>query len=234
LSILAPQFFVVGKRLGGGRMAESKKSYPMLPIAHWWNLRKKFRQSLPGVVTGSYLATVLNMEEKSANANVLPFLKTLGIIDEEGKTTERAKLWRDDQHYPEVCRAILKDVYPAELLDAVTNPTDREAAARWFARQSGAGEAAVARMAALYSVLVEADATKQPGQETRSPAKKAPKTQPKTTTRANELPGNPQGLNPPAAPGVHINLEIHISADASADQIDLIFAAMAKHIYKRV
>jgi hypothetical protein len=45
---------------------------------------------------------------------------------------------------------------------------------------------------------------------------------------------NPASSNLLAAPGVHINLEIHISADATADQIDLIFAAMAKHIYKRV
>jgi hypothetical protein len=34
-------------------------SFPMLPIAHWWTLRKKFKQSIPGVVTASYLATVL-------------------------------------------------------------------------------------------------------------------------------------------------------------------------------
>jgi hypothetical protein len=218
-------------------MAEAKKSFPMLPISHWWNLRRKFKQSLPGVVTGSYLATVLNMAEKSANANVLPFLKTLGIIDDKGKTTERAKLWRDDHHYTEVCNAILKDVYPSELLDAVPNPTDnREAAERWFGRQSGAGEAAIGRMPALYSVLVEGDASKQ-NQE--KPARAVKQTQ--HTTQAKEQPRvnppadpNPWSLNPPAGPGVHINLEIHISADASADQIDLIFASMAKHIYKRV
>lgn len=85
-------------------MAEPKKSYPMLPIAHWWALRKKFKQSIPGVVTDSYLATVLDMEANSARANVLPFLKTLGIIDNEGKTGERATQWRDDEHYPEGAR----------------------------------------------------------------------------------------------------------------------------------
>jgi len=211
-------------------MAEPKKSFPMLPISHWWNLRKKFKQSLPGVVTGSYLATVLNMAEKSANANVLPFLKTLGIIDDDGKTTERAKLWRDDQHYPEVCAAILKDVYPAGLLDAVTNPTeDRVAAERWFARQSGSGEAAAGRMAALYSILVEANATKQQDKEKPAKAAKAAKpTQPKAKEAKQQQAVNPASSpafsNPPAAPGVHINLEIHISADASADQIDLIAA----------
>jgi hypothetical protein len=64
-------------------MAEEKKSFPMLPISHRWALRKKFKQSIPGVVTDSYLATVLEMGANSARANVLPFLKTLGIIDEQ-------------------------------------------------------------------------------------------------------------------------------------------------------
>ncbi len=91
-------------------MAEQKQSFPMLPINHWWALRKKFKQSIPGVVTDSYLATVLNMQENSARANVLPYLKQLQIIDEEGKTGERAKLWRDDGHYAEVCKAIREEI----------------------------------------------------------------------------------------------------------------------------
>jgi len=220
-------------------MAEAKKSFPMLPIGHWWSLRRKFKQSLPGVVTGKYLATVLNMVERSANVHVLPYLKTLGIIDDKGKTTERAKLWRDDQHYPEVCRAMLEDVYPKELLETVPNPTDdRAEAKRWFAHHSGVGEIAVRRMAALYSLLVDADVSKQ-NQE--KPAKTAKPTEPKVRESRRQPPVTPPDPeattplpNPPAAPGVHINLEIHISADATADQIDLIFAAMAKHIYKRV
>jgi len=33
-------------------------------------------------------------------------------------------------------------------------------------------------------------------------------------------------------PEVNINLQIHISADASPDQIDQIFMSMSKHLYK--
>lgn len=84
----------------------------MLPVGHWWTLRKKFKQSIPGVVTDNYLATALDMSVGSTRANVLPFLKPLGIIDDEGRTTGRAKLWRDDGHYPEVCKAIAAEVYP--------------------------------------------------------------------------------------------------------------------------
>jgi hypothetical protein len=227
-------------------MAEQKKPFPMLPIAHWWALRKKFKQSIPGIVTDKYLATVLEMEVNSARANVLPFLKTLGIIDDEGKTTDRAKLWRDDIHYPEVCQAIVKEVYSKDLIEAVPNPNqERSQAERWFANHTGTGHAAVRRMAALYATLVEADASKQPGQEKKSPPKKAQKqhTKPRETrmakaaaneTASSPLPSSTQALSGPIpiAPGININLQIHISADASSDQIDQIFASMAKHIYK--
>jgi len=220
-------------------MAEPKKSYPMLPIAHWWALRKKFKQSIPGVVTDSYLATVLDMEANSARANVLPFLKTLGIIDSEGKTGERATQWRDDQHYPETCQAILKEVYPSELLSAVTDALQRAQAERWFANKTGSGESAASRMAALYCVLLEADASKQPEEkaerarpekaEKRASAASSTSTAPEASKHVVATPG-PNALQ---IPGININLEIHISADSTPDQIDAIFASMAKHIYHR-
>lgn len=230
-------------------MAEPKKSFPMLPAGHWWALRRKFKQSIPGVVTTNYLATVLDMGVDSARANVYPFLRVLGIIDDDGKTTERAKHWRDDIHYAEVCKKILAEVYPDELLQAVPDPRgNRDGAKRWFANHTGAGENACARMAALYTVLVEADP--DGGEETQKVASAKPK---KTKVPEKKTPESPQNIRqvnaPPDAhpsaplnvppknsdngPDVSLNLQIHISADASPDQIEQIFAAMAKHIYKR-
>ncbi|MGH9759259.1 MAG: DUF5343 domain-containing protein [Blastocatellia bacterium] len=227
-------------------MGEQKRTFPMLPIAHWWALRKKFKQSIPGVVTDNYLATVLDMEVNSARANVLPFLKTLGIIDAEGKTLERAKQWRDDGHYVEVCQAMVRDVYPKDLLEAVPRPDEeRGQAERWFANHTGAGEAAVKRMVALYSVLVEADPSKQPDAE-KTRARRAEKDQTKVKS-VGEAEAVKDSRSPatgsrssgpshiersPQPPGININLEIHISADATPDQIDQIFASMAKHIYR--
>lgn len=222
-------------------MAEEKRAYPMLPIAHWWALRTKFQQSIPGVVTDGYLATVLSMGANSARANVLPFLKTLGIIDEEGKTGQRAKQWRDDAQYAQVCKEILKQVYPQELLDAVTDASHRAQAERWFANETGAGKSAAQRMAALYCLLTEADASKQPGEkparvrgEKKPERKHAVEAAPTPTTAPDSAPAisgaDSKSLQ---APGIRINLEIHISADATPDQIDAIFASMARHIYRR-
>lgn len=219
----------------------------MLPVGHWWTLRKKFKQSIPGVVTDNYLATVLEMNVNSVRANVLPFLKSLGIIDDDGKTTEQAKLWRDDGHYPDVCKTIVNKVYPKELLEAVPNPNEnRDAAKRWFANHTGAGESACNRMAALYTVLIEADSTSQPdGKKLSSKPKSQNNKNTKSTTKNNkkqsvteksssyDSPPPVSASNRNEGPDININLQIHISADASSDQIEQIFAAMAKHIYKR-
>lgn len=233
-------------------MAEAtKKSYPMLPVGHWWTLRKRFKQSIPGVVTEGYLSTVLKMAAQSARANVLPFLKTLGIIDDEGKTTERAREWRDDSRYAGVCKEILKQVYPQELLDTVNDSSQVDEAQRWFARDAGVGEGAARRMATLYVLLLEADVSKTPDEkaERARPERKSPASASRPDFARREAaprePAAPASAAPPPAiapshmsspshlPGININLEIHISADATSDQIDAIFASMAKHIYNK-
>ncbi len=223
-------------------MAEEKKKYfPMLPIAHWWNLREKFKQSIPGVVTDNYLASALKTTAKSARQNILPYLKDIGLIDEEGRTQELAKVWRDDHEYSDVCMEILESIYPEELRSAISAPNEeREAVERWFANQTGTGVSAVRRMAAFYIVLSEGDVSKKPEKkEPKIPKKKeaGPGTQDRPTstvgTETKTEPSKQQILAPPWAPGVNINLEIHISSDATPDQIDKIFESMAKHIYKK-
>jgi len=82
------------------------QSFQMLPVAHWWTLREKFKQSMPGIVTDNYLATALNTQPRSARVNVLPYLRDIGLIDSDGKTQDLAKAWRDDNQYAEVCKKI--------------------------------------------------------------------------------------------------------------------------------
>jgi hypothetical protein len=225
-------------------MAERKTSYPMLPVSHWWQLRKNFKRSIPGTVTASYLAASLNMKEVSARTNVLPYLEQLGIIDNEGKTLDRARQWRDDAQYADVCKEMREEVYPQELRDAVPDPTeDRAAATRWFANHTGKGEAAVNRMVATYSLLMEADASKEQDKSTRSraegtgksnkPASKKTTSKPKAqdSGKRDEKPNQSGGTSD--GPGVYINLQVHVSSDATPDQIDQIFASMAKHIYRK-
>jgi hypothetical protein len=226
-------------------MAEKeKKSFPMLPVAHWWALRDKFRQSIPGVVTDTYLAAALNMQAQSARANVLPYLRDVGLIDEDGKTLPLAKEWRDDSQYAAVCGKMLEHVYPEELRSAAPDATvERGVVERWFANHTGAGTSAVRRMTQFFFVLLEADVTKKPTSESRpTRAGKTPRTKSAPANRTTPAPRSrtetthPTSGTPPVPsmlPGVSINLQIHISADATPDQIDKIFESMAKHIYKK-
>lgn len=222
---------------------DKKKTYPMLPVQHWWNLRDKFKQSIPGVVTDSYLATALDMQPESARVNIKPYLRDIGIIDDEGKTTPLAREWRDDQHYIEVCKKIIDAVYPDELKSAVPNPSeDRAAVERWFSLNTGNGLRANQRMAAFYITLAEADASKRPEKnhkkETKprkeKDVKPAVKIEPQKEVKKDTPPkvekkdANTSSL----LPSININLEIHISSDATPDQIEKIFESMAKHIYK--
>jgi hypothetical protein len=216
---------------------EGKSTFPMLPMKHWWTIRERFKQSIPGTVTANYLATVLDMQVNSARANILPFLVSFGIIDESGSTLDRAKRWRDDVEYPSVCEEIVADVYPQELRDAVPNPDkDRQSAERWFANHTGAGQTAVGRMISTYSVLMsgdpdKAEAPKQNKAKSSATKKVAKKKVTTTTSRVDQKPDHKRKI--PQEPDISINLQIHISSDATPDQIDQIFSSMAKHIYQK-
>jgi hypothetical protein len=226
-----------------------KMKFPVMPTAHWWALRKKFQQTIPGVVTVNYIASVLDMKEHSARANILPALRSTKIIDDEGKTTERARRFRDDGQYPAVCKEIVKDIYPAELREAFDEPAQhRQAVSRWFANHTGGGAAAVYKMVSFYLPLCEADPSK--AQESKGEKGKGEPTAARTpraravaakveapAAAAKEAPAAPHHprshAETPSGPAVHINLQVHISADASTDQIEQVFASMAKHIYKK-
>ena len=217
-------------------MTDKTKSFPSLPERHWWNLRKQFKKSIPGTVTTSYLAAILNMKEISARANILPSLERLGIIDDQGQTLERARQWRDDTQYAAVCKEMLEEIYPKELIDATPEQdSNSEAASRWFALNTGAGQNAVQKMSSLYAVLLKADpyserASTNPRNSSR---KKTSSTKTSVNTRNNKLDPSKTKNSNADNPSIHINVQVHISSDSTPDQIDQIFSSMAKHIYQQ-
>jgi len=218
-----------------------KKGYPVLPVSQWWALREKFRKSLPGNVTANYVASVLNMSEPSARNNILPSLRTMGIIEASGKPSDLAVKWREDAQYADVCVQIRKRVYPKELLDIAPDASaSQEEVSRWFGIHTGAGQSAVSKMTAMYMILSEADMTKapKPGAGTAMTQIRS-KASPKITRTESRHRDTSIGARAPASgsmelgPGLNINVQVHISSDATPDQIDQIFRSMAKHIYKR-
>ncbi len=131
-------------------------SYPKLSVTNWWALRKKF-QSNPNIkITPGFLSMHFEMGEDSARTNVIPPLRAIGFIDDEGKPTDLAYDWRDDASYAAVCENIRRTVYPQELNDAVIDPADRSKVEGWFKNKARVGEASARKMAAFYLMLCEA------------------------------------------------------------------------------
>jgi hypothetical protein len=216
------------------------RNYPLLPPKNWWVIRNRFKRSVPSSVSKNYLATVLGVSEKAAG-NALPGLRMLGLVDDEGRTTDRANHWRVDTEYPEVCKQIMEEVYPEELLHAVPDPVeDYTTAVRWFMREAGVGQGTARAMARVYQLLHKADPSE--GDDVTAskskPKKEAKKSDPKPKAQKSASPNpTPPAIAPPpkpkGAPTLHIDVQVHISPDSSPEQIDTIFASMAKHLYKR-
>ena len=222
-------------------MAEQNNSFPTISEKNWWTIREKFKSSLPSVVSTTYIKSLLSMaNDNSANSNVISPLKRIGLIDDENKPTALANDWRIDDKYNTVCETIVKSVYPTELLDLFPDSSvDRATARTWFMSQ-GVGQGAADKMVALFSLLKNGEIRDKASGFTKSTSNKRANSKQrkasasKTTNTAStdhpatEADENIESIN---RPNLHIDLQIHISPDSTPDQIDTIFASMAKHLY---
>ena len=204
-----------------------------------------FNQTIPPKVTASYLVAVLGGKESSVKGNVLTGLQAVGLVDQDGSTTSRAKLWRDENSYPDVCKQIREELYPSDLLNAIPGPLiDKDAAKRWFMTKTGCGEVTARKMVGLYSLLMEADPSG--GEQVAAPSSNnamvpESKKQPKRTVSSNrkgaaDRRGSDSGGAPIPRldmPDMRLSVEVRIDGSVTPEQIDLIFASMAKHLYGR-
>ncbi|HFD32436.1 MAG TPA: hypothetical protein ENJ28_07030 [Gammaproteobacteria bacterium] len=227
-------------------MANSEASYPKIPEANWWKLRGLFKKKVPAAVTASYLATALSMAESSARANLVGPFKKIGIIEADGKPTDLAYDWRDDRKYPEVCETLIKANYPQEIQDLFhSSDADFGQLTNWFMNSARCGESAAKMYARFYMLLLKADpkggeevaVAKAAKPKTVSAKKKksnAKKVEAQASTRST--PKDTPSDNHTAhrvlnnSPELHINIQLHISPESTADQIDKIFESMAKHL----
>ena len=216
----------------------AKESFPKMPESKWWAIRERFKKTIPPVVDGAYISSLLDIKVRSAQTNIIPPLKQTGIIDDEGKPTPRANEWRDDASYPKVCKEIIKEVYPDDLSGSFSSPdSERSEIKRWFATKTGGGDTLTNMLTAFYTMLLEADPSKSKDALSTTPKKKRAK---RTKTKDKKDKKKPDGTDTGEpnthtiplknAPSIHLDVQIHISPEASPEQIDKIFASMSKHL----
>ena len=220
-------------------MSEQNNSYPTLSEKNWWAIREKFKASIPSSVSATYVKSLLSMaNDNSANSNVIYPLKRIGLIDDENKPTALANDWRIDEKYKTVCDKIIKNVYPAELLDLFPgSDIDRGMARSWF-MGLGIGQGAADKMVAFFVLLKSGEIKdKKAITATNNTTAKSKVSKAKTEPRSNEVkPPQVETIDSKESqnnnrPNLHIDLQIHISPDSTPEQIDAIFASMAKHLY---
>jgi len=220
-----------------------KQTYPRLPKSNWWTLRSQFKKTIPSIVTISYLKSLLNLDSEKSARNLLGPLKQLGLIDAENKPTQRANDWRDDKKYTEVCNSMVKEIYPSDLVDLFPDSeVDFEAVKNWFMHSGQLGEGAASQNAQMF-VLLKSGLSDQALTGPNMVKQTSPKKNNRGNGRAKKdsnksiedervikenvgIPADKTGL-----PSVHIDLQIHISPDASSEQIDKVFESIARHLY---
>ena len=228
-------------------MANQDLSFPKIAEANWWKLRDLFKRKVPAIITPTYLSTALSMGESSARANIIGPFKKIGIIEEDGKPTDLAYDWRDDDKYASTCKKIIEEYYPQEVKDLFHSPdSDLQQLTKWFMGQARCGEPAAKMYARFYLLLLRADPKEAENVSVKSAAKPTKATKNKTNlknTQKKASSSQPQQKETPAtsgklqqgtilhnAPELHINIQLHISPESSPEQIDKIFESMAKHL----
>lgn len=215
-------------------MNTEQKNFPNLPITHWWKIREKFKLSIPKSISPGYLSTFLGMKEDSAKVNLIPSLVKLGIIDNDGNPTERARKWREDSQYKEVCNEILEEIYPSELIEATNADfSNLDAVKTWFSTNTGLGTVAVNKMLAVYELLFRGNLDDRQQKKLTPTAKKPSLQKPKISEKNPPSTENVPLKIKEFSPNLHIDMQIHISPETTAEQIDKVFEAMAKHIFNK-
>lgn len=220
-----------------------------MSVPAWATLQRTFFKGIPAKVTNNYLATALSMSEKTAG-NILPQLRNIGLIDNDGVPTELATELRFEASYAAACKTIVTTIYPDELRDLFPDAdADVEKVAEWFMRHSGSGLGFSKNAARFYLHLL---AGKLPGEDVAPRATKGNKSSArKPTPKVAQAPVTPapsvqeavethpqDALAQPKArhqggPSLHIDMQVHIDPASTPEQIDSIFASMAKHLYGR-
>ncbi len=221
--------------------------YPKIPLKAWRVLRSRATSAPSTRFTPSTVAALMGMASpESAATNTVGPMRRVGLIADDGSLTPRGQKWRVDASYAEACQEILDEIYPSDLV-ALTDSSgepDPQRVRTWFDHK-GFGESNARQMVATYVMIAKKEVPEEDGGAER-PTQSAKSS---TTTKAKSLSASkakrraaqvqtPEGVETSnrvngTGPNVHLDIQIHIPAEATAEQIDQIFASMARHLYNK-
>jgi len=187
-------------------------------------LLAKIREvGVPKKVTVQWLKTV---GFKSSNdASLIGILKFIGLTDSSGVPTPKWTQYRGANHKQVLGQAI-REGY-ADLFAVYPDANQRSQADldHVFSTSSSGGKQVIGKTVSTFKALAEQAEFAPVNEQTDLRMAAGP-----LHTPAGQAP--PVAARPPAqGPTLHIDIQVHISPEASPDQIEQVFASMAKHLY---
>ena len=195
-------------------------------------LRKIQELGVPNKATTRWLPTI-GFTAKN-DRSIIPILKFVGLVSSEGKPSQ---VWTDFRGTTSG-RALGKAVTSAysELFETYPDAPIRstEDLQAFFRGHSSYGAQAVGKAVGTFKALCQHsefdDADHDLGVE--QPAGKVTTGEVSATSTQNGTTERTDIARSESFPSLHINIQIHISPEASTDQIEKIFDSISKHLYK--
>ncbi len=166
----------------------------------------------------------------SNDKSLLPVIRQVGLINGKSPTPLWSK-YRGADHKRVLGRAI-RDGY-AELYNVYEDAHQRSNGelTHVFSTTSTAGSQSIAKTLATFKALVaEAEFDQNGGTDGDQTVVADGLTEAVNAPRAARIASVENGLG---GTSLHLNIQIHISPEASVDQVEAIFSSMAKHLYSR-
>ncbi len=168
-----------------------------------------------------------------SNPNDLAVVKVLRFLNFVDKADQPTPVWRSYRN-PEEAKLVMANAIRTAYSDLFAqhpnaNVVTNSELSTYFAANTNSGPDVVRKTVSTFITLCEyADF----GSESDSGLFESNSNGAETRLEGQN---NGNGIKPPALPdqqpALHIDIQIHISPSADADQIDNIFRSMAKHLY---
>ncbi len=159
----------------------------------------------------------------SNDSSLMSVLKFIGFVDGQGTPSQ---YWRDYRgaHYKKVLANAIRNGYQ-ELFQVYPDAQNRDAGdiAHVVSTRSSAGKQVINKTVSTFFELVkQADFADSREMEDENELRE---------TESEETLPSIGNVAEYKVPSVHIDIQIHISPEASAEQIDQVFKSMATHLY---
>lgn len=164
----------------------------------------------------------------SNDASLLGVLKTVGFVDATGVPTPRWSSFRG-ANSRKVLGDAIRDGY-AELFAVYPDAWQRSQTdlEHVFSTSSSGGRQVISKTVSTFKSLAELAEFTPVAAQTDLHLSSEPLHVPVSAAAAAPAATRSATVS---SPSVHIDIQIHIAPESSADQIDQIFSSMAKHLY---